>query len=346
MSMHDRQAMLLEVSQQILHSSRISKAELQFGSLRHEEAEIPDRPGILGDQGVVPTGVERNHVARPYPSFEGVAKRESKPASLQGQEYRNHPIRRVTPHVEARVDDPAGWSRRNAGSIDGFPPPDIRPQMPRPSCLGPRESDVGSGLFDVDPIDRQTQVRRVARWSAGDDEALFRTTRRVEPQVLSNPLLFGHRSHWSRHIVWCRMVTPCSFTLFLGPLVSLRLCSVARGCRAGDLGAGSPPAESVPEPRPRVPKEEQSDEPEDDSQDYPTDPATTGIGNGDENGLHVNSIPEGRCARLGQSDGQIMSRRTPGGMLALVRWLGRHARSGGRVEMVRQAKRRVTSLAP
>ena len=36
MSMHDWQAMLLEVTQQILHSSRFSKAELQFGSLRHE----------------------------------------------------------------------------------------------------------------------------------------------------------------------------------------------------------------------------------------------------------------------------------------------------------------------
>ena len=78
--------------------------------------------------------------------------------------------------------------------------------------------------------------------------------------------------------------------MFIGPIVPLRLCIVARRWRAGALVAGSPLDESVPEPGPHVPEEEQSDEPEDDSQDYPTDPTATGIGNGDENGLYVNSI--------------------------------------------------------
>ena len=36
MTMHDRHVMLLKVTQQILHSDRLSKAELQFGSLSQE----------------------------------------------------------------------------------------------------------------------------------------------------------------------------------------------------------------------------------------------------------------------------------------------------------------------
>src|SRR5580698_7458432 len=122
MSMHDWQETLLEVTQQILHSDRFSKAELQFGSLSQESAEIPDRPGIPGDQGVVPTGVERNDIARPYASFEGIGEWESTPASPQGEEYRHHLIRVVAPRIEAGIDDPARWCRWNAGSIDGFPP--------------------------------------------------------------------------------------------------------------------------------------------------------------------------------------------------------------------------------
>ncbi len=102
---------------------------MQLGSLSQEYAEIPDRPGILGDQGVIQTGVERNDIARPSPPFEGIGKWESTPASLHGDEYRYHPIRMVTPRVEAGIDDPAGWCRWKADSIDGFPPPHIRPQI-------------------------------------------------------------------------------------------------------------------------------------------------------------------------------------------------------------------------
>jgi hypothetical protein len=71
MNTHDWQAMVREVTQQILHSDRFSKAELQLGPLSQEQAEIPNRPGILGDQGVIPTGVEGNDAARAYPPFEG-----------------------------------------------------------------------------------------------------------------------------------------------------------------------------------------------------------------------------------------------------------------------------------
>jgi hypothetical protein len=67
---------------------------------------------------------------------------------------------------------------------------------------------------------------------------------------------------------------------------------VAWWWRAEDLVAGSPLDKSVPEPCPHVPEEDESDEPEDDGQDYPTDPTSTGIRNGDENGLHVNSVPK------------------------------------------------------
>jgi hypothetical protein len=91
--------------------------------------------------------------------------------------------------------------------------------------------------------------------------------------------------------------------LFIGPMVRPKgLSIVARGWRAGDLVAGSPLDKSVSEACPHVPEEEPSDEPEDDSQDYPTDPTATGIGNGDENGLHVNSIRKERCASLGPTD--------------------------------------------
>jgi hypothetical protein len=125
MSTHNRQVMMREVTQQILHSYRFSKAELQFGSLSQEQAEIPDRPGILGDQGAIPTGVERDDIARANPSFEGVGKWESTPASLQGKEYRYHAIRVVTPDVQPGIDEPAGWCRWNPDAIDGFPPSDI-----------------------------------------------------------------------------------------------------------------------------------------------------------------------------------------------------------------------------
>ena len=55
------------------------------------------------------------------------------------------------------------------------------------------------------------------------------------------------------------------------------------------------------------PKTIESDGPQDDSQDYPTDPTATGIGDGDENGLHVNSIGKKRYASLGQSNGHVLS---------------------------------------
>ncbi len=49
------------------------------------------------------------------------------------------------------------------------------------------------------------------------------------------------------------------------------------------------------------PKRTKAIKPDDDSQDYPTDPTATGIGNGDENGPHVSSIRKNVNARLGQS---------------------------------------------
>ena len=122
MNTHDWQAMVREVTQQILHSDRFSKAELQLGPLSQEQAEIPNRPGILGDQGVIPTGVERNDIARRYPSFERIGKWESTPTCFQGEEYRDHPIHLVTPRVEACINHPARWCRWNAHSI-GFLPP-------------------------------------------------------------------------------------------------------------------------------------------------------------------------------------------------------------------------------
>jgi hypothetical protein len=79
---HDWQLVSREVPQQILHSGRFSKAELQLGSLSQEYTEIPDRPGILGNQGVIPTGIKRNDIARSDPSLEGIGKRESPPPGL------------------------------------------------------------------------------------------------------------------------------------------------------------------------------------------------------------------------------------------------------------------------
>src|SRR5580698_624833 len=98
--------MLLEVAQQVLHSDGISKTDLQIGSLRQQQAEVPNRPRILGDQGVISTGIERNDIAHSDPLFEGIDKWQTTPGSLQGQEYRYHPIWIVAPGVEAGIDNP------------------------------------------------------------------------------------------------------------------------------------------------------------------------------------------------------------------------------------------------
>ena len=223
-------------------------------------------------------------------------------------------------------------------------PPDGVDGMPaRSTVFLPRTYDPRCHDLPVSVHGRATSVPAFSTWTPSTDKRKSAAWRGGVPGM-TRPFSEAHAesSHKFcqtpccsdikviRHGTWrgAAWLQSCSFTLFLGPLVPLRLCSVARGCRARDLVAGSPLNESVLQPRPHVPEEEQSDEPEDDSQDYPTDPTTTGIGNGDENGLHVNSIPEGRCARLGQSDRLIMSGRTPGGTLALVRWLGGHVAFG------------------
>ncbi len=107
MTRHDRQAMVLQITQQFFHSERISKAESQFGPLSKKEAEIPDRPGVLGDQGVITASVERHDIARSDASFERIDKWEPTSARLQCEEYGDHLIHMVIPGVKAGIDDSA-----------------------------------------------------------------------------------------------------------------------------------------------------------------------------------------------------------------------------------------------
>ena len=151
---HNRQLMSLEIMQQVLRSGRFSEAWLQLGSPSQEDTEIPDRPGIPGDQGVIATGIERNDVARPDSSLEGIGKGQSASAGLEGNEDRYHPIHIVTPRIEAGVDNPARRRRWHASvANDSMPPPHIRSQAPGRSCRSPWQGDVDSDLFDMDAID-------------------------------------------------------------------------------------------------------------------------------------------------------------------------------------------------
>jgi hypothetical protein len=106
MSRHDRPAMLLEVTHQLLHPVRISKAALQSGPLSQKDAEIPDRSGVPGNQGVIATSVERHDIAHSGASSEGIDKREPTSARLHCEEYGDNLIHLV------RWQEVAGLRRR------------------------------------------------------------------------------------------------------------------------------------------------------------------------------------------------------------------------------------------